>query len=221
VTILVSPAEHHPAIRDLGDTSPAPESFGVDLFWLSRHGSVGVQRKAFPSDFIASVQDGRLAKEAAQMKALNVAVLVLEGHGQWTTDGVLVTQYGGRWTIDHQRAFLWSMRAEGVWVDWTDSIADTVTYIRALHRWSQSDHRSMRSRPGPAGKVWGGRPGNADWERHLLEGFQGIGPEKADAIIDHFGKAPLRWEVTEEELCQVPGIGKGTARKLLRMLAGE
>jgi len=55
----------------------------------------------------------------------------------------------------------------------------------------------------------------------LLTGLPGIGPERAKAIVEHFGKAPLAWTVSEKELSEVEGIGKTTARRLISVLQGS
>jgi Holliday junction resolvasome RuvABC DNA-binding subunit len=54
-----------------------------------------------------------------------------------------------------------------------------------------------------------------DWALHLLQGFEGIGPDLAAAIFDHFEGVPFRWNVEGAKgLMEVPGIGKGRAEKL-------
>lgn len=54
----------------------------------------------------------------------------------------------------------------------------------------------------------------------LLTGLPGIGPERAKAIVECFGRAPLRWTVDEKQLRQVEGIGKTMARRLISLLEG-
>lgn len=212
-----------PTERDLHRLLPhhpvnlTPERFGVDVIWASKpSGLVGVQRKAFPSDFIASVTDGRLAKEVAQMARLDVAVLVLEGRATWTTEGELVASYGQRWTRRSHRAFLWSMRAANVWVDWTDDPSDTAGFITDLEAWSRkAKHNSLMRRPG-ARDGWG-TASNRQWQEHLLMGLPDVGPELAARIIDTLGM-PFGWRVTEHDLLHVHGIGKVKARRLMKCI---
>ena len=52
----------------------------------------------------------------------------------------------------------------------------------------------------------------------LLSVLPGIGPIRAKGLYQHFGKAPLRWTVTEQELAQAPGMGKITAKRLIECL---
>ena len=216
---IVAPTERD-AIRLLPDArvNLTPERYGVDFLWVTKPaGLVGVQRKAFPSDFIASVTDGRLAKEVGQMQRLDVKVLVLEGRPQWTTEGELVAAYGQRWTVQSHRSFLWSMRAAGVWVDWTDDVDDTVAYVRQMEEWSRkAKHQSLMRRPMGGRDGWG-VASNRLFQEHLLMGLPDVGPELAGRIIDTLGM-PFGWRVEEADLLRVHGIGKTRARKMMKAL---
>lgn len=200
--------------------SNKPERYGVDVLWLAPGKRFyGVQRKEFPGDFIASVTDGRLAKERAQMKALDRAVLILEGRAIWMADGTLDTNYGQTWTRDSLRAYLASCWEDGIFTTWTDSTTDTASHIDVLYRWSQRiGHNSGKGRPGPEKRNLWGRHTNRDFQVHLLEGFPGIGTELAERILDMFGRVPLQWTATKEELMQVQGLGKKKVEGLLKTL---
>ena len=96
---------------------------------------------------------------------------------------------------------------------------DTAEVIYDLYAWSQkARHNALRQRPGPAPGPWGTRT-SASWQRHLLQGFDGIGPELAEAIINRFGCAPIAWPVDADELRMVPGIGPKRAAQLIEALA--
>jgi len=70
--MLVAPTEPM-TLKALGTVSLVPEDYGSDFLWASPvFGLVGVQRKE-ASDFVASVMDGRLDKELAQMKQLGLS----------------------------------------------------------------------------------------------------------------------------------------------------
>jgi hypothetical protein len=47
-----------------------------------------------------------------------------------------------------------------------------------------------------------------------LQGVEGLGYTRACAVYDYFGRLPLKWDVTEKELLKVPGIGKGTVKRM-------
>lgn len=203
-------------MQTLGQSSSVPEKFGVDVFWVIEGvGKCGVQRKEF-SDLVASLRDGRLAKEIAQMTALDRAMVVVEGEPQWTLDGQLLDRY----TRFNRRGFhgaLVSIQSHGVWVMRSTDVGETVAVIEDFAGWlAKPVHRSLSQRSGPV-STWG-KATNRDWALHLLQSFEGIGPGVAERILDHFGRVPLRWEVTREELLEVDGIGPVRAERLIEAL---
>jgi ERCC4-type nuclease len=212
--MLVAPTEFQ--LKDMGVVSSVPEKWGCDIVMRTDKLWVGIQRKEL-KDLIASVQDGRLAKEVMQMSACNrlhIKVLLVEGKAQWTTDGVFMSNgFGASWTLAKHRSILWSARLEGLWVDYTDSIVETRIWLRMMEQWAgKAKHNALSRRPGALG-VWG-RPDSREWGIHTLQSFPGIGPETAASIYDHFGTLPLVWNVTEAQLLKVKGVGKKRAREI-------
>lgn len=220
-TVFVAPTERHPAIKKLGTKiSTLPEQYGCDILWRAQHQWWGVQRKEI-KDFIASIVDGRLAKELGQMRGhVALPLVVIEGRLRWSTDDVLIENRYGQ-TINRQQfnGMLFSITAEGANVFFTEDTEHTAQLTKHLILWSQKEsHNTMQRRPGPQQASAWGKASNHDWARHLLQGFPGIGNGVADAIIKHFGRVPLTWDVTVSELIKVPGVGKVRARQLLEAL---
>lgn len=203
-------------LRALGKTSLVPESYGVDYLYHSPvFGLVGVQRKEI-KDLVASVNDGRLAKEVAQMKQLQVAMICIEGRLQWSQDGSLTTSYT-RWTMSQHLGIVFSMQLAGLWIASTASVDETSRLLSAFGRWiTKQRHAGVVARPNPKDE-WG-RAGNRDWGVHLLQSFNGVGAETAGNIFDHFGGIPLQWTVSELDLLDVKGVGKGRAKALIQSL---
>lgn len=209
--MLVAPSEG-PVLKRLGKSSSVPERYGADVLIVARGQRIGVQRKA-TADFVASVLDGRLTREVAQMQRLDLAVLAIEGRFEWTTDGEWLTSHG-KWDRLKHRQYLFSLFARGMWVVETRDQADTVEVCRELERWARKDkHRSLDKRPGCSGE-WG-RPTSKEFGIHLLQGFDGVGPELAERIWDHFDGVPLQWAVGKEGLEEVDGIGPTRAKRML------
>ncbi len=208
----VSPTEPHP-YSALGETSSLPERFGVDFFWAANGMTWGVQRKRFPEDFLASLIDGRLTREIGQMQNLDRPSIVLEGLGTWTDDGMLVDQrfhlgqlYG--WML----SCWWEM---GVPVFRVKTQRDFLSFIDRMEAWSlREKHLSLARRPRAKADMWG-RRGSREYGVHLLQSFEGVGPALAGAIYDHFGRVPMSWDVTEEELLAIPGVGPTIVRRLM------
>lgn len=218
ITIFVAPSERDPHIKGLADRiSNLPEQYGCDIIWRAQDQWWGIQRKEV-KDFFASVQDGRLAVELAQMRGnLAIPLVVIEGKLTWSNDDILMhSTYGQTVTRQAFHGMLFSITHEGANVFFTESTRHTAALVRHLASWSQKEnHNTFKRRPGAESSTSWGKASNLDWARWLLQGFPGIGPQVATDIIQHFGRVPLRWDVTPAELIKVPGIGKTRAKALI------
>lgn len=217
--MLVSPAEPKP-FHALGKVSLRTEELGCDFLIVSKnHGLVGVQRKTV-DDLIASIQnDTRFAKELRQVNgSVDLFVLLLEGRPQWTNDGKLLSK--AAFSQAQLYGTLWSMQSMGFWIAQTSSTTESIAWLLLFPRWlEKSKHRSLLDR----GKTGINREVGIDRKREygiwLLQGFDGIGYETAAAIYDHHKGVPLKWTISEQELQQVKGIGKGRAKALWTALS--
>lgn len=221
IDYIVAPSEP-PALKAAlgGEVMQLPERYGCDVIWRAHGEWWGVQRKEV-KDFLASMFDGRLAKEVGQMRGrITCPMLIMEGRLTYSNDGTLMNNsYGRKVTRQAIEGMVFSLHYEGVAVMHSDGVAGTAATIDNYARWSQKDsHTSLRRRPGPeVASMWGGAT-NQDWARHLLMGFEGIGPEVADAILKHFGGLPLAFMCTEKDLLSVPGIGPKRAKSMIDAL---
>ena len=213
MAFLVSPAEPL-ALREAGTSSSVAEDYGADIL-IPGHGFfLGVQRKEFPGDFLASMNDGRLSSSLAKLTKCDVRVLILEGKQRWTTSGFLVHDYV-QFSRAQLRNLLMSAHYElGVHSMWTDSLADTLDAVRDLARWAQKKrHDSLHTR-GNAHDPYRRKWSEEDRAMFVLQGFDGIGPELARRIYKHFGRLPLKWDVSDEEMLEVEGMGPGRLQKV-------
>lgn len=221
--ILVSPTEPA-AIKQIGRVSPVPERMGCDLIVRSGRRQVGVQRKQFPHDFIASMRDNRLVEQLHKMQELELRMLLVEGFGHWTQEGELIQEgvlptrlrYSKGALLGSLMTFQFEM---GIPVHVTRNMGETVEYLLRLDSWVQKKkHTSHLARPGVPKSSWG-TVGNRDYGIYLLQSFPGVGVELAGRIYDHFGGVPLMWTATIKQLQEVPGIGKGKAEKIVKVLS--
>lgn len=219
--MFVSPAEPAKIKLALGDeckVSSLPEKYGCDMLFYTQGQWVGIQRKEV-NDLLASVNDGRLAKETQQMQShCTTKILIVEGQVRWTNSGEMYGQnFGRKWNKKQWKALLWSVRQKGIWVEFTDDAQDTAEHCLWLQQWlGKSAHRGLDTRPGPT-SIWG-NPRNEDYQRHLVQGFPGVGYELAERIVEKFG-VPFKWNITIEQLMEIPGIGKKKAEKIWACLA--
>lgn len=218
MTLWVSPAEPE-VLRRIGEVSSVPEQYGVDFLWRAHGQWWGVQRKEV-KDLLASVTDGRLSKEVQQMRSsVGEAMVIIEGSVTWTVEGVLMTKgYGnGMWTRSQWDGLMFSLLHEGAKVIRSGGLKETADLVKGYETWSMKEkHMSLKGRPGP--QVMWGRPGNKDYQIHLLMGLPGVGYELAKRIVEHFGGIPWRWTVTRRDLMEVEGIGKGKVERIFGAL---
>lgn len=227
MAVLVAPTEPA-ALRAVGQVSMVPETMGCDVLVFAGGKKIGVQRKEL-GDLLASLDDGRLALQVAQMRTagLDARVLVLEGEVRFTGaadgGGVLAGTWGGRggrtWTRQQIVSVMWSLAADGITVVGTRGLEDTIGWVLSTEKWwakgAGDGHRGIRGR-GAAPTVWG-KARNSEWAAWVLQGFPGIGPELAKRIVEAYG-LPLRWTVGVEELAKVKGISKQRAAKWIAAL---
>jgi len=223
-TILVSPAE--PArIKELlgenGQVSVLPERYGVDFLWRTRGVWYGAQRKTV-TDLLASLDDGRITREIAQMTShVSMPTLVIEGKVHFTNEGRLTAHSWAkdRWTLRQWRGFLWSLQSRGIAIAYSATISDTVDFVVDMAEWSsKATHTSVTARPKLVESPWGVAT-NRDWAVFLLQGFDGIGAGVAGDIFDHFGRVPLQWEVDRDGLLAVKGLGPKRVDKMIGALS--
>lgn len=212
--MLISPTEPD-KIKTLGRVSPIPEQHGADILMASRMGLIGIQRKEV-QDLIASVKDGRLAKEQAQLKAVDIGVLIIEGRQLWSADGLMLNSRT-RWTRAQQIGVELSAQLRGLWLIRSGSITETISLVSLLQSWASRTHQEVAQRSGPS-SPWG-RKGSKEWLYHLVQGIEGIGPVLAKLIVDKYG-CPFKWDdaVTIESLMTIDGIGVGRAEKIISSL---
>jgi ERCC4-type nuclease len=219
---LIAPSEPR-IIKTIGKVSSIPEKMGSDILWHdpSAGGWVGVQRKEF-KDLLASVADGRLAREVQQIQRCKIAFLIVEGKPRWSPDGACMIRYYTQWTRAQYRSLLRSVQGREIFVEHSDSMKDTVALVGEMSRWvGKGDHASLDRRPKPKGDTWG-RMTDKAWACHLLQSVDGIGPKAAAAIYDYFGGAlPIALTTDVKTLEKVPGVGPGTAKKILRAFTGK
>jgi len=211
--VLISPTE--PSVfRVLGDVSSMPEQYGADfLMYKPGMGRVGVQRKEV-NDLIASVRDDRLRTEVGLLCQLPIAMLIVEGTVEFTNDGLLLGTRS-QWSRAQHLSTLWLLQSTGLWISSTSSTTETIECLSLFSRWVIKErHATLTSRNGPKANPYG-RLSDDDWQVHILQGFPGMGYERAKAVRDFYGGLPLQWTAN---LTDVPGIGSKTWTKLRGVL---
>ncbi len=216
--MLCSPTEPK-KLRNLGTTSSIPENHGADFLIAAQKRRIGVQRKQFPGDLLASLNDGRLYNQIPYLQELDHAVLVVEGHGRWTEDGELIADKYHRFTMQQMHGLLFTVMFEyNIPTMWVKDMDETAKVLVRLEEWAnKAKHMSLRSRSGP-GKSSFGQTSQRHLAQHILQGFPGVGPELAGRVVDHFEGVPLTWTHSIEELMEVEGVGMKKAEGMIHAL---
>jgi len=189
---------------------------------MTSRGLIAAERKRMPQDLIASVQDGRLARECAAMREdAEYRVLLCEGRCHYTDDGHL--KMGGvdsRWTRTAIRNLLRSVRyVEGVDVEFTDSIPDTVAALVELHGYfDEPQHTSIRSRA----RIESDWPYPTYQERYIywLQGLPHINIRRARNIASAYATPTAVVAAAIDGTLHVKGIGRITSQAISRFLQG-
>ncbi len=149
-------------------------------------------------DFRQSLFDGRLFKQVWRLaRSAPRPLLLLEGEDRtlaWPTlRGALLTVTG----------------VFGVPVLFSRDASDSAQWILTAARQHAVPREQAYARPG-----W--RPkGKRARQNFVLQGLPGVGPMRADALLERFGTVRGVLNAAEEELLEVRGIGKKTARGIL------
>lgn len=212
--IYVSPTEPH-SLRESFIQSPITEKYGVDILWSCPKGLVGVQRKT-PEDLVSSLRDGRISKQTTLSEGLFVRAVFIEGYPSFTVSGTMVTF--ANFTKNQWTGATFGLRNSGWWVVQCRDRTDLIEHIERLHSYTQKTrHSTAASRKAPKKDSWK-RISNRSWGVHILTGIPGIGQGTAENILDYFGRVPLSWDVTRDELEAVKGVGKKTIQEMTRFI---
>lgn len=223
-TYLLSPTENR--LTDLfgneAVVSNIPEQRGADIMMFTSPGSVGIQVKEIPNDFLSSVTDGRLARETSLLSSCDFRLLLLRGEFKFWPDGRVSLpgrREPGRFTKKQVQGILFDIKyVKGVDYDYVNDYEDIVYYVRHLEQWMNKEtHLAMYNRPGGPKGAWI-VPSASEVQSWLLQGFDGIGPAIADSIIKHFNGIPLAWACTFQELLGVPKLSPKRAQYLWNFL---
>ena len=216
--MLCSPTEPK-KLRALGTTSSIPENHGADFLIVAQKRRIGVQRKQFPGDLLASLNDTRLYNQIPYLQELDHAVVIIEGQGKWTQDGELIADKYHRFTMQQMHGLMFSIMFEyGIPVMWVKDMDATAEVLVRLEAWAnKSKHMALRSRSGP-GKDSYGQSSQRHLAQHVVQGFSGVGPGLAGRIIDKFNGVPLDWTISKDEMMTVDGLGQKKADNLWKTL---
>ncbi|RJQ55238.1 MAG: hypothetical protein C4521_02725 [Actinobacteria bacterium] len=186
-----------------------------DYILATGENTVAVERKTV-RDFLNSVSDGRLHVQVNKLLAADYdhVFLLLEGD-YWNDEGRL--RYNGNgYTQWRFRAFLnllTYLQMSGVRLVHTASQADSVEALMALHSYFGNQHRQEVRDRVPLSHL--------REDLGMLAAIKGVGVERAQALLEHFGSVERVVNATVKELTEVSGVGQKTAEHIRQIIEGR
>lgn len=217
MSYLISPQEpaNRKALHVEGISSPLCEDNGCDLLAFIGEAKVGAQIKVTPSDFVASLEDGRLQQELPLMAKLDIKVLILEGKMRYMDDRLFIpgrrgfSRYTKSGIRNLMRDFYWQF---GVTVEYSGDMQETLTIWYELMSYPSKVHSSLFTRPKPQGE-WG-YPSPGEQLAWFYQGIPGVGPRIASAIAEVFPTPDSLLQRDADQLISVRRVGKPTAEMI-------
>lgn len=163
---------------------------------------VAVERKT-TSDFLSSLVDGRLFRQAQELKEnFKSPLIILEGNGL----------FDGERNIHPNaiRGALASISLDyGIPIINTENSLETAEMLLSIAKREQLDRRKSNAVRGRKMK----RSMN-EMQEYIVAGLPKINRMKARALLKHFGTPERIFSASKEELTQVEGIGEKLAKKI-------
>lgn len=197
-----------PVMRFLSqkDIAIEPQQLDVGDYVLSSR--IGVERKTV-DDFLNSLIEGKLF---VQMKNLRTAysrpLLIVEGDGLLTKRNISHNAIFG--------SFVSIIVDFGIPIITTHSAQETADFLSVMAQREQKSGNKIVA-------VRGEKPARsiAEQQQFLVEGLPNVSSVLAQRLLQHFGSIRAIANASEEDLCEVQGIGKNIASDILKILNAE
>ncbi|MEM2900673.1 MAG: ERCC4 domain-containing protein [Thermoplasmata archaeon] len=182
-----------------------PEHLSIGDYLISDR--VAVERKT-TDDFVKSIIDGRLFQQAKELKnAYLRPVLIVEGTDLYTSSGMNASSIRG--------AISSLILDYGIPVVSTKDAKDTAEMLISFLKRERSEGRTPSLRPEK------GSMNLHDRQQYIVEGLPNISGTLAQRLLSHFGSVVRVMNASEEELANVKGIGKKTAKEIYDTLRSQ
>jgi Fanconi anemia group M protein len=209
VKIIVDHRESRsPVMRFLSqkDIIVEPQQLDVGDYIISSR--IGVERKTV-DDFLNSLIDGKLF---VQMKNLRTTysrpLLLVEGDGLLTKRNISHNAIFG--------SFVSIIVDFGIPIITTHTPQETADFLAVMaHREQKEGDKAIAIRGEKTAKTI------SEHQQFLVEGLPNISAVLAQRLLQHFGSIRSLANASEDDLCQIQGIGKNIAADILKILNAE
>jgi ERCC4-related helicase len=209
IKIIVDHRESRsPVMRFLSqkDIIVEPQQLDVGDYVLSSR--IGIERKTV-DDFLNSLIDGKLF---VQMKNLRAAysrpLLIVEGDGLLTKRNISHNAIFG--------SFVSIIVDFGIPIITTHSSQETADFLTVMaQREQRIGNKTVAIRGEKTARSI------AEQQQFLVEGLPNVSSVLAQRLLQHFGSIRALANASEEDLCQIQGIGRNIASDILKILNAE
>jgi len=163
---------------------------------------VAVERKT-SSDFLSSLMDGRLFRQAEELRTnFKRPLFILEGDSLFND--------GRRIHPNAIRGALASISLDyGVPIIRTENNLETAEMLFSIAKREQIERRKSIS---VRGQKW--KRSTNEIQEYIVAGLPKINRLKAKALLKHFGTPERVFTASREELMEAPGVGEKLAKKI-------
>lgn len=219
-TLIASSNERKPVKKVLAGKFDLLEmQLPFDFLLYTKRGPVTAERKKMPSDFIASVMDGRFARECAAMREISQwNFVILEGRCHWRKGHLVSGSIVTNWTEKAIRNLKRSLElVEACHIVETKNTEGTAIVLEEIAEYfDEQTHDSLRCRPGIVSN-W---PAPLKRERYLywVQGLPEIKAGRAELLIEHFPTPISLFSASREDIRKVKGLGEYLSNRLWEFL---
>jgi len=195
------------ALKEASDTEVSIGRLSVGDYLLD---NLLVERKSF-ADLCASLKDGRLFRQAAQLASATVQpVIILEGTSadckatgisREAIQGALITL-----TILFRIPLLRSQSPEETAkiILYAAKQLDNSRFSIQIYPRHSEGRKTLKQKQ--------------KMQHHVLQGFPGIGPIRSKQLLNKFGTLAAIFNASPQELAEIPGFGKNSIKHILDLL---
>ncbi len=169
---------------------------------------VVIERKT-ANDFLASLLDGRLFNQLANMLSYEKPLLIIEGTPR---ELFFLRDINANALMGALSAIALDFRIP---ILFSESKAQTAEYIYIIAKRTQQKARkeiSLRKKPALALK---------EWQQFIVESLPLVGPKTAKILLKKFGSVKSVFNASVKELESLPNIGPKKAKKIIKIIEAK
>jgi Fanconi anemia group M protein len=164
---------------------------------------IGVERKQV-DDFLNSLLEGKLFMQMRKLRdAYSRPILIIEGEGLLTKRNISHNAIFG--------SFVSIIVDFGIPIMTTGSAHETADFLHVMAKREQKEGGKAVS---VRGEKWSMSP--SEQQQFIMEGLPNVSAVLAQRLLKHFGSVRAIANASEEELCNVHGIGKNIATEIVK-----